>query len=121
MIVTAKSEVARDPPDRCRLTRSWGEPVENREQENQSMPVIGRGCQRSTRCSGPPTARGIKKRAERRQTDRYRAIGRDEIAIASDRRRYHETVARVTTRKHNMPVRADLRFQRGPKRLSPHG
>lgn len=74
------------------------------------MPEIGRGCQRNASCNSLPTARMLMKRAERRQSDGHRAIGRDDITIASGRRRQHEAVARMLSRQYHVPVRADFRF-----------
>lgn len=92
------------------------------------MPEIGRGCQRSASRSGLPTTLVLMKRADGRQSDRNRAIGRDDITTASGRRRHHETVTRVFSRQHNVPVRANFRFghqrshlQRGRKLLPAHG
>lgn len=92
------------------------------------MPEIGRGCQRSASRTGLPIARMLMKRAEGRQSDRSRAIGQDDITTVSAGRRQHETVTRVFSRQHNVPVRANFRFgdqrsrlQRGRKFLPAHG
>ena len=92
------------------------------------MPEIGRGCQRSASRTGLSTALVLVKRAEGRQSDGHRAIGRDDITIASGRRRHHEAVTRVFPRQHDVPLRANFRcghqrsrLQPGRKLLSAHG